>query len=297
MTDERVKHEQLAFETARAFFQQMATTRAWNAEHGGVYVLVTKGTQPNPYLDDPLRELTTDQNIKLTKINPAYMTRQISEISSLDEKGIQFHITSLKPIRPGNKATQWEEKWLHSFEQGVSEKGEFFTAGSKSFFRYMAPLFAEKSCLKCHAKQGYKKGDVRGGISVTLPHFSKRTNYILWIGHGASALFGVLLIVIGGMLLERKKVLLVRTNGALKDEIEEHQNHIKQLKEANEQINTLRGIIPICMHCKGIRDDKGCWNQLEKYISDHSEAQFSHGICEKCYKKHYPQEYSQRNSC
>lgn len=54
-----------------------------------------------------------------------------------------------------------------------------------------------------------------------------------------------------------------------------------------EELRMLKGIIPICMHCKEIRDDKGSWNQLEKYISEHSEAQFSHGICEKCLEKHY----------
>ena len=56
-----------------------------------------------------------------------------------------------------------------------------------------------------------------------------------------------------------------------------------------DEVKALKGIIPICMHCKGIRDDKGYWNQLEKYITEHSEAQLSHGICEKCLKEHYPE--------
>ena len=62
----------------------------------------------------------------------------------------------------------------------------------------------------------------------------------------------------------------------------------RELKEAHSKIKTLSGIIPICMHCKGIRDDKGYWNQLEKYITEHSYAQLSHGICDKCIKEHYP---------
>ncbi len=62
----------------------------------------------------------------------------------------------------------------------------------------------------------------------------------------------------------------------------------RDLKEAINEIRTLKGIIPICMHCKGIRDDNGYWNQLEKYITEHSEAEFSHGICETCLEKHYP---------
>lgn len=62
-----------------------------------------------------------------------------------------------------------------------------------------------------------------------------------------------------------------------------------KLKVALDEIKTIRGIIPICMFCKGIRDDKGSWNQLESYIAEHSDAQFSHSICDKCMKKHYPE--------
>lgn len=61
------------------------------------------------------------------------------------------------------------------------------------------------------------------------------------------------------------------------------------LQKTLNEINTLKGIIPICSHCKKIRNDEGSWDQLEAYISRHSEAQFSHGICEVCLKKHYPE--------
>jgi len=62
----------------------------------------------------------------------------------------------------------------------------------------------------------------------------------------------------------------------------------KKLQDALEQIKILRGVLPICASCKKIRDDKGCWNQLEVYIKEHSEAVFSHGICPDCAKKLYP---------
>jgi len=64
----------------------------------------------------------------------------------------------------------------------------------------------------------------------------------------------------------------------------------QKLREVLTEIKTLEGIIPICMHCKEIRDDKGSWHRLEKYIAEHSDAQFSHGICEKCLHKHYQDE-------
>ena len=61
---------------------------------------------------------------------------------------------------------------------------------------------------------------------------------------------------------------------------------IKQLQDALAQIKTLQGILPICMYCKKIRDDKQYWQQVESYVSTHTEAQFSHGICPDCYKKY-----------
>lgn len=69
----------------------------------------------------------------------------------------------------------------------------------------------------------------------------------------------------------------------------EKEKLIKELQIAFEEIKTIKGIIPICMHCKGIRDDKGSWTKLEKFISEHTDAEFSHGICEKCLAKYYPE--------
>lgn len=63
---------------------------------------------------------------------------------------------------------------------------------------------------------------------------------------------------------------------------------ITSLKNALAEVKTLRGLLPICSHCKKIRDDNGYWNQIEAFITDHSEAEFSHSICQECAKKYYP---------
>ena len=68
----------------------------------------------------------------------------------------------------------------------------------------------------------------------------------------------------------------------------DRENLITKLQDALSKIKILRGIIPICASCKKIRDDKGYWNQIESYIKEHSEADFSHGICPDCCKKLYP---------
>lgn len=63
---------------------------------------------------------------------------------------------------------------------------------------------------------------------------------------------------------------------------------IVELRSALEQIKTLQGILPMCASCKKIRDDKGYWEQVEAYISRHTDAQFSHGICPECKERLYP---------
>ncbi|MCX6986102.1 MAG: response regulator [Lentisphaerae bacterium] len=69
---------------------------------------------------------------------------------------------------------------------------------------------------------------------------------------------------------------------------EEERQKANALQEAMDKIQALTGLLPICMHCKKIRDGKGQWNQLEKYVSEHSNTEFSHGVCEDCQKKFYP---------
>lgn len=164
--ESRQNEEQNILNVSRVFFEQIVLTREWNALHGGVYVYADDTTPPNPYLlKDPKRDIRLENGKVLTKINPAYMTRQLSELAA-QYNGAQIHITSLKPIRPENKPTPWERKALESFKTGVHEAGAF---GDGSY-RYMAPLITQQSCLQCHAEQGYQLGDIRGGISITLPY-------------------------------------------------------------------------------------------------------------------------------
>ena len=72
---------------------------------------------------------------------------------------------------------------------------------------------------------------------------------------------------------------------------QEKRRLIEELQDALAEVKTLRGILPICMHCKKIRDEEGAWKQLELYIRDHTHAEFSHGICGPCTEKMYPEIY------
>lgn len=148
---------------ARAHFQDVVLTRRWSAGYGGVFVEKKDGVESNPYLEDP--DIVSVDGKSYTLKNPALMTREISELA--DKAGEHsYHITSLKPINPDNRPDDFERKALESFEKGEKETFWREVSGNRTVLRYMAPLYTEKDCLQCHAIQGYKEGDVRGGISV-----------------------------------------------------------------------------------------------------------------------------------
>jgi hypothetical protein len=69
----------------------------------------------------------------------------------------------------------------------------------------------------------------------------------------------------------------------------------KELEEAISKIKTLSGLLPICAACKKIRDDSGYWHQVESYVQDHSDAEFSHGLCPECLANYYPDFNNKKN--
>jgi hypothetical protein len=77
---------------------------------------------------------------------------------------------------------------------------------------------------------------------------------------------------------------------------QEKEELIGELQEALAKVKTLRGLLPICANCKKIRDDRGYWNRIEAYIGQHTDAQFSHGICPDCAKKLYPELFEEKGA-
>jgi len=150
---------------AKSHFDNILLTRRWNANYHGLYVKKTEGVLSNPYLKNP--DIVGDDGTVYTQKNPALMTREISELAMTDSL-YSFHITSLKPINPDNKADEFETEALESFENGEQEAFQKFKRDGRTIYRYMAPLKVESSCLTCHDEQGYNEGDIRGGISVDI---------------------------------------------------------------------------------------------------------------------------------
>ena len=114
-------------------------------------------------------------------------------------------------------------------------------------------------------------------IEVRVPQSSGDTYYLTTVKPIFNELGAVETVICTSKNITKRKLAEV----ALK---KEHDKLLKALKE----IKTLSGFLPICASCKKIRDDKGYWNQIEAYIQQHSEAEFSHGICPDCAKKMYP---------
>ena len=150
---------------ASTLLNSITLARKWNANHDGVYVEKKKGVKPNPYLDKA--EIKTIDGKVFIKRNPAQMTREISEYA--EKEGLfKFHLTSLNLVNPANKPDDFETSALSLFEKGTKEASRTEVKNGITYFRYMAPLYIDKECLQCHSAQGYKIGEVRGGISITF---------------------------------------------------------------------------------------------------------------------------------
>jgi putative nucleotidyltransferase with HDIG domain len=160
--------EYIARQNAMTMVSKDIVYRNWVASHGGVYVPVDEKTPPNPYLAH-----IKDRDIKAvgrnyTLMNPAYTLRQMMK-EYTSEYGVETKITSKKLINPINRPDDWETIALNKIETTRKIYSELSKNDSGYYLRLMAPLETKKGCLKCHAFQGYKVGDIRGGVSVSIP--------------------------------------------------------------------------------------------------------------------------------
>jgi len=186
--------KKMLLQESRAHFDNIVVTRSWNAKHGGVYVKSNDKIKPNKYLMNN-HDYTKDGKL-LIKINPAWMTKQISELSNIRSK-YNYKITSLNPLNPDNYANKFEKKALNKFEkEGLLEYSAFNKSSTK--FNYMGALKVTQSCLQCHSIQGYKVGDIRGGIRVTIPTFEYK-EFNLQVEKRKQFIF--MLIIISSLLL------------------------------------------------------------------------------------------------
>jgi hypothetical protein len=203
------------------------------------------------------------------------LARQVHALGQRQD-GVQAHITSLNPIGPGNGAAPWERAALAALKTGAPEISELVTTEGRQYLHLMRPLVTEASCLQCHNGQGYQSGDIQGGINISVP----MTPYAaivraqwagLAAGHAALWLLGLAGLLFGTRSMHRR--------------ILERERLVKDLEQALAKVKILSGLLPICAWCKKVRTDTGYWMEIEAYIQQHSDAEFTHGMCGDCLEK------------
>jgi signal transduction histidine kinase/CheY-like chemotaxis protein len=162
----------LATNQASDYWNKDSAFRAWATRHGGLYVKPDERTPPDPLLPHlPHRDVETKDGVKLTLMNPAYMMRQMTE--EFEELyGIKGKITGqvlLDPEGQRNRADSWELESLKQFDQGKSEIIQLTQINDEPYLRLMRPLIMTDGCVVCHGHLGFKVGDIRGGVSVSVP--------------------------------------------------------------------------------------------------------------------------------
>jgi len=184
---------------ARALFESVVVTRRWNADLGGVYAFKSDTVQSNPYLEHP--DVTAADGRVLTLKNPALMTVEISAHSQ--EAGLfSFRMVGERPLNPRNEPDDFERKALETFARGRPEFWRMVRGdGTGAILRYMSPLRIEESCLPCHAKQNYRVGDVKGGVSVSLDIGDVLTRHERWFHVATGSILAAAVLLAGLILL------------------------------------------------------------------------------------------------
>ncbi len=284
----------LTSQTARALLEKDLLYREWSILHGGLYVPKPGSPRPDPSPSESAdgadldREVRTPSGRILTLLNPAQVSREIFH-SQEDSMGIRGRLTSLRPIREANLPDAWERQALERLAQGGKSEltNEIISteiSQGERYLRMMRPLVTSGSCLQCHEEAGRKAGELRGGISVTIPMNRFATPGEMrnvTLAHLGLWLMGLTGLSLGVRDLERQALARRRAES-------ERERVIGELEQALAEVKTLSGMIPICASCKKIRDDRGYWTQIETYLQQHSNATFSHCLCLDCLRRLYP---------
>lgn len=229
--------QKILFQEASSLFNNIVNMRLWASQHGGVYVKAHDNIKPNPYLQN--NHTFTKDGEMLIKINPAWMTRQLSELSNKRNQDYYFKITSLNPMNPNNKADYFERNALQYLEKNPNEK--FYTNLNHKSYDFLGVLKVDKSCLQCHKEQNYKIGDNMGGLRVSIPietylqnveMITSKTDILYVITFFTSIVFIFIIAYTINSIYRRERNIL-RLNKTLEKKVK---HRTKELLEANKKL-------------------------------------------------------------
>lgn len=242
--------ELVMYRQAQSLHKQVVLMRHWSASYGGVYVRKQPGVETNLYLyqvgpgggkpSTVIPEIRDDKGNVYTLKNPALMGRELSELTE-KYADIRFRLTSLHPVNPLNSPDDFERRSLESFAAGTKEATGFSQINGKQYYRYMAPVYVEEACLQCHGFQGYKTGDVRGGISVSLPVerealvFMENRGRFIFLAGLISVLIGTTIILGSYFIIMRPLRAMTRYAGSMGG----HQSLPPQITSRQDEVGLL----------------------------------------------------------
>lgn len=236
--------KQKVVNNAVTHYFDLVNMRQWNAMTHGVYIKPQdENIKPNPYLKNNM--LRSSENELLIRVNPAWMTRQISEIANKNGDHF-FKITSLKPLNPNNAADEFETEALQFFEKNKQQKHYYQFNDDFSQLDFMGSLVTTEACLDCHAEQGYKVGDIRGGIRISSPNEDLKQE-VIWLKNKAQennamvilSAFVIMLLLLrvnNIVFAHQKKIEKLNKQLALEKQLEQNLN--EELKQA--QVNLIQ---------------------------------------------------------
>jgi PAS domain S-box-containing protein len=220
-----------ALSRARENFQKDVMVRMLITQPGGGYALPEEPDRPDPHrLSAPHPEKGPGGDMPFAMGNPLHMTEFMHELG-VPVPELHGHMTSLRPLHTQNAADAWEQKALHRLEAGAREYWEVSSPDGHPRLRYMGALITLKSCLGCHGDQGFKIGDVRGGISFTIP--LNQDSFLNSGIHNVATTLGIGVIWVIGLLA------ILLTGRSSLHRIRERDQAEMALKESEAQLRTI----------------------------------------------------------
>jgi len=236
---------ELARREALANFNKDQAFRLWGTKHGGIYAPITKETPPSPHLAHiPERDIETPSGRKLTLMNPAYMVRQLMD-DYAELYGIRGKITGFVLLRPGNAPDAWEKMALGKLQDGAKEVSQVAEIDGTPYHRMMRAMYMKPGCEKCHGHLGFKEGDFRGGVGVSIPiqpyiNHRNESAILFSLSHGGLWLLGLVGLGFGGHQVHQRNTAreqaedgLVQLNAELEERVEDR---TKELESAHRKL-------------------------------------------------------------
>ena len=258
-------HKDNLLAQADLHYEDIVNTRVWNAKLGGVYAYLGLH-KPNPYLKNPT--IKDSNNKTMIKINPAWMTRMLSENST--SNNYRFYLKSNNPINPINKAKGFYAKSLNEISKtdNFNDKIRYRLIEKTKKIEYIKGIYLKESCISCHKSEKYKIGSLRGGIVVEINAISyfNRVDAI-WkeffsISTIVTALFILLIVVVRKFIFRSLEVELL--NSSLESMVNEKTHYLNTLFEHNPNI------IIVTNGGKILKTNQAFFNFFEEY--DNLEA-------------------------